>query len=707
MASRRPGSRSFSQWSETGAVSVADQVDDWLAIDPEGDVTVFSGKVELGTGVQTALAQIVAEELDVPFDRIHMVMGDTELTPNEGITAGSTTIQFGGFALRMASAEARLALLEMAADRLDANVEELSVREGIVTVTADPVRTISYGELIGGRPFNRTISLKAPVKPPNSYRVIGQPLQRSDIPAKLTGQTSYVHDVRLPGMLHARLVRPPSPGAHLISFDRGSAADVQIVRVGDFLAVAAEREEAAVRGAEALKAEWQETAHLPPFGKLDDFLRSQKTSDRVVFEEGYPDSAIHSGQRTIAANYSQPFQAHASIGPSCSVADVHSDRATVWSSTQGPYPLRESLADLLAMPEEAVRVIYAEGSGSYGHNGADDAAADAALISKELGRPVRLQWSRRDEFLWEPYAPAMVMELRGSLDEDGAIAAWTHDVWSPSHAGRPRSAGQLLAGQLAFGLQPPKIEWYGGGDRNAPVDYDVPYQKVTAHWLQEEPLRTSSMRTLGAFANVFANESFMDELAAEAGAGPVEFRLRHLKDPRAIAVLKSAAERAGWASSLPPGTGRGVAFAQYENQVAYVATVAEVEVDPASGAVQVRRLVSAHDCGLIINPDGLSNQVEGNLIQSLSRALFEQVTFDESRITSADWDTYPILKFSDVPEVEVVLIDHPEEPAVGAGEPASICTAPAVANAIFAACGARVRQVPFTMDRIMASLEGV
>ncbi len=706
MASQRPGPRSFSQWNPTGALSVANQVDDWLRIEPDGSVTVFSGKVELGTGVQTALAQIVAEELDVPFERITLVMGDTALVPDEGITAGSTTLQIGGFALRQASAEARQALLEAASDQLDAMLDELTVRDGIVSVTSDPVRSTTYAELMGGKAFKREISLHAPLKPVSSYNIVGRALPRIDLPRKLTGQAGYVHDVRLPGMLHARVVRPPDPGASLDSYDPASALGAEIVHEGDFLAVAAKREYDAVRAAAALKVTWRQSSQRPPLQELFQHLREQDTFDEVSLDEGDVETTMPEAKIRLAASYAQPFQAHASIGPSCAVADVTADSATLWASTQSPYPLREALADLLHMPEDAVRVIYAEGSGSYGHNGADDAAADAALISQKLGRPVRLQWSRSDEFLWEPYAPAMLMELHGGLSAEGHIIAWEHEVWSPTHGNRPRLANQLLAGQLAYGLRPPAPQWFGGGDRNAPVDYALPNQRVVAHWLAEMPLRTSSMRTLGGAANTFANESFMDELAFAAGVDPLTFRSNHLDDKRGIAALQAAAEHAGWGEPLQEGVGRGVAYARYENEGAYVATVAQVRVDPGSGAIRVERLVSAHDCGLIVNPDGVTNQIEGNLIQSLSRALFEEITFDERRITSADWDTYPILRFSDLPDIQVVLINRPDEPLLGAGEPASICTAAAVANAIFAACGARLRHIPLTADRVKQAMRG-
>jgi CO/xanthine dehydrogenase Mo-binding subunit len=704
MAKERSRRRNFSQWSETGALAQANQVDDWLAIEPDGTVTVFSGKVELGTGVETALAQIVAEELDVPFERVKMVMGDTALTPNEGYTAGSTTIQFGGFALRQASAEARLALLEMASERLDAEIDELVARDGVIRVSHHPAWTITYAELMGGKRFKRQITLKAPLKQVEEYRIVGQPIRRVDIPRKLIGAASFVQDVRLPGMRHARVVRPPGPGAKLVSIDESSVPDVQVVRLGNFIGVVAEREEQAVRAVQQLKVEWHENAPWPKMEDLYTYVRSQPTTDAIVVDEGEVEAALQSAATRLKATYYQPFQAHASIGPSCAVADVQADRAVIWSNTQGVYPLRDALADLLQIPPEQVQVIHVEGPGSYGHNGADDAAADAVILSRAVGKPVRVQWSRQDEFIAEPYSPAMVMEVRGGLDRQGHVIAWAYEVWTPSHVSRARVKSQLLAGQLISGQRPPGPQWFGGGDRNAPTNYSFPNQRVVAHWLAGLPLRTSAMRSLGGAANTFANESFIDELAAAAQIDPLEFRLRHLTDPRAIEVLKTAAQHAGWGTSLPPGEGRGLAFARYENEAAYVATVAQVQVDPTSGAIRVKRVVTGHDCGLIINPDGLRNQVEGNVLQSLSRALYEEVTFTEAHITSVDWDTYPILKFSDAPEVEAVLINRPEQPAVGAGEPATITTAAAIANAIFAASGARVRQIPFTPQRIKAAL---
>src|SRR5512137_1411281 len=427
------GSSEWSQWVEGGVLAQANQVDDWIAIAPDGGVTVFSGKVELGTGVKTALAQIVAQELDVPFERIKMVMGDTALTPDEGYTAGSTTIQFGGFALRQASAEARQALLELASDRLDAAIEELIVRDGVIRVSHHLDRTITYAELLGGKKFQRRITLKAPLKRPEEYRIVGQPIPRSDLPRKISGSASFVHDMRLLGMLHARVVRPPSPGAKLVSLDESSVSDVRVVHLGNFVGVVAEREEQAVRAAQQLKVTWRTTTHWPEQADLYSYIRSQPTTDNVLVEEGKVDAAFKRAATRLTATYAQPFQAHASIGPSCAVADVQADRGVICCSTRGVYPLRDELADLLQMRPEQVRVIFVEGSGSYGHTGSEDAAADAAVLSQAVGRPVRVQWSREDEFAWEPFAPAMEMEVRGGLDKGGKVVALAYDVWTPPH----------------------------------------------------------------------------------------------------------------------------------------------------------------------------------------------------------------------------------------------------------------------------------
>ncbi len=690
-------------------------LDDWIAIAMDGTVTAFSGKVELGTGVRTALAQIVAEELDVPLERVRMVMGDTALTPDEGYTAGSMTISSSGTSLRLAAAEARRAMLEMASERLDAGLEELSVRDGAITVTHDPERSVTYAELMGGKRFDLPVTDQAPLKPPETYQIVGTSMPREDLPRKVAGQPGFIHDLRVPGMLHGRLVRPPTPAAKLVAVDESSVKDVpglvKVVQRGDFIGVVAEREEQAILAAKQLKVQWQETSVYPRMEDLYTALREQPTEDNVLVEQGDLEQAFAGAAQQIHATYYQPYHAHASIGPSCAVAEVKGVQVTVWSSTQGPYPLRGALAELLELPVENVHLVHVEGAGCYGQNGSDDVAADAVILSQAVGRPVRVEWSRKEEFIWEPKSPAMVAELRGGLNAQGNVVAWEHHVWSPSHAKRPRSAGQLVTAQLLSGNPAPRPRFSFGAERNAPTNYAFPVQRVTVHYVPDSYLRVSSFRSLGGSKNTFANESFMDELAAASGADPVEYRLRYLSDPRERAVLTAAAEKAGWESRPSPRTdrteiaeGRGVAFARYENDQAIVACVADVQVERDTGVVRVTRLVVAHDCGLIVNPDGVKNQIEGNVIQSLSRALKEEVQFDQMRITSVDWTTYPILTFSEVPEIEIVLINRPDQPALGAGEPATVITAPAVANAIFDSTGVRLRQTPFTPARVRETL---
>lgn len=685
----------------------AAQLDDWLAIAPDGTVVVRSGKVELGTGVRTALAQIVAEELDVPLDRIRMVMGETGRTPNEGYTAGSKTIRMGGRALRDAAAEAHQALLELASSRLGVAIDALVVHEGAIRVGGEPERAVSFAELMGGRRFDRLVTGTAPHKAPQEYQVVGVPISRFDLLEKFTGHAPYVQNLRLPGMLHARVVRTHSPTATLAALDASAVRDARVVQRGNFVAVVAEHEIDAIRAARQLYVTWQQSTPLvPEEADLYTWLREQPARDQVVAALGDVEAALDGASRRVQATYHQPFQAHASIGPSCAVAEYRDGMLTVWCSSQGVYPLRGALADLLEIPEEHIHVVFMDGSGCYGHNGADDVAADAAVLACELaGRPVRVQWMREDEFVWEPKGPAMLMEQRAGLNEHGDIVAWDYAVWSPSHARRPGKALDLIAGQQMRGMneQPPPA-FFLGGDRNAATNYALPSSRVTMHWQLRMPLRSSSLRSLGATGNTFANESFMDELAIAAGADPLDYRLRHLDDARARAVLMAATERAGWGTTLPHGEGLGLAFARYENDEAYVATVAQVRVDEATGAVRVLRVTVAHDCGLIINPDGLRNQIEGNVIQGVSRALKEAMHYAGTEVTSRDWDAYPILTFSEVPEVEIVLIDRPDQPAVGAGEPATITVAPALANAIYAATGARVRAVPFSRERVSATL---
>ncbi|MGE5123883.1 MAG: molybdopterin cofactor-binding domain-containing protein, partial [Acidobacteriaceae bacterium] len=564
---------------------LTNRLDDWIHIEADGSVTAFSGKVELGQGVRTALAQIVAEELDVPFERVQMVMGDTARTPDEGYTAGSMTIMSSGDALRQAAAEARLAMLEMATEQLDATLDELVVNDGVIQVRQRPERSISYRELMVGKLFNRKVSDRAPLKSPGNYRIVGRAMARVDIPAKFTGQQSFIQDLQLPGMLHARLVRPPSSQAQLVSVEPDSIKNipgvVSVVQKGNFIGILAEREEQAVLAAQQLQVAWSEAAFMPPMHELYSFLRSQPTQDNVLIDDGQVEQVISRSPRQVQAEYHQPYHAHASIGPSCAVADASRDGITVWCSTAGPYPLRGALAQLAGLPEEKIRVIHVEGAGSYGQNGSDDAAADALVLSQEVGRPERLQWSRQDEFVWEPKAPAMVMEVRAGLDRGGNVTAWDYHVWSPSHVARARVAGQLVTSQLITRQPFAAGRFSFGAERNAPTNYTFPRQRVTVHYLADSPLRASSFRSLGGAENTFANESFMDELAAATGSDPLEFRLRYLEDPRVRDVLRAAADKVGWVARPSPqkrsGTileGRGLAFARYENDEALVACVA-------------------------------------------------------------------------------------------------------------------------------------
>ena len=555
---------------------------------------------------------------------------------------------------------------------------------------------------------------KAPLKSPEDYWIVGKSTPREDLPPKVTGQPHFIHDLKIPGMLHARLVRPPNPAAKLISLDEDSVKDipglVKVFQRGNFIGVVAEREEQAIQVARQLKVKWQEMAAYPHMQDLFESLRNQPTEDSLLVEKGDFKKAFAGATKQLHSTYYQPFHAHASIGPSCAVADVKRDQVTVWASTPGPYPLSGALAQLLNLPVENIHLIFIEGAGSYGQNGADDAAADAVILSQAVGRPVRVQWTREDEFVWEPKSPAMVMEVYGGLDAQGNVVAWDYHVWSPSHVARARFAGQLVAAQLLSGQPAPQSRFSFGAERNAPTNYAFPVQRVTVHYLRNSFLRASSFRSLGGAENTFANESFIDELATAAGIDGLEYRLRYLVEPREREVLEAAAQKANWESHPSPrkdagqvAEGRGVAFARYENDQAIVACIAEVQVERASGIVRVKRIVVAHDCGLIINPDGVKNQIEGNVIQSLSRALKEEVKFNEMRMTSTDWETYPILTFSETPEIEIVLINRSDQPAVGAGEPSTVTTAAAVANAVFDATGVRLRQIPFTPDRVRAS----
>jgi nicotinate dehydrogenase subunit B len=696
------------------------RLDQWVKFDPDETVTVFTGKVEIGQGIVTAMAQIAAEELDVRLSRVRMVSGDTTQTPDEGQTSGSRSIDEGGGSLRYACAEARQLLLKEAATRLDIPADKLVVDDGVIT-GLDRIHKVTYWELPHADLLAREATASVRPKSAARHTIVGTSVERLDIPGKVTGVPSFVHDIELPGMLFGRVLRPPSYDARLVVFDaeavRKLPGVVAVVRDGDFIGIVAEREEQAVKARlEAAKlAKWSEVPLPADAQSIHDYLTSRETQGQVTFERVGAEAKARAA-RTFEARYTRPYIAHASIGPSCALARCDGDRVEIWTHSQGVFPLQRDIANVLDLPTDNVVVHHADGAGCYGHNGADDAALDAVLLARAVaGRPVQAQWMREDEFAWEPYGPAMVVKTRGALDNDGNIVDWTLEFWSNGHVSRPgpvRPAGRISALLAAWHLSEPfarpaqadyPLALGGGMSRNSRATYDFPNQRVVAHRIEERPVRVSSLRALGAYANVFAVESFMDELAVAAGADPVEFRLRHMKDPRARAVIELAASKAGWrAGEASDGTvGRGIAFAQYKNGYGYLAVVIELVFEPD---MRVRRAVAAADVGQAINPNGVVNQIEGGIVQSISWTLKEQVQFDRERITSRTWEEYAILTFPEMPAVEVHLINRPEEPPLGAGEMAAGPTAAAIANALHHALGVRARDLPLTRDKIIALL---
>jgi nicotinate dehydrogenase subunit B len=697
------------------------ELDAWIRIETDGRITVFTGKVELGQGLRSALARLAAEELDVALERIDVASADTSQSPDELLTVGSMSMEHSGSAVRQAAAEARHFMVELAAQSLGVPLALVEVEDGTIRVRGSAVRT-TYWELFGGKRFERRINGEVFPKDPSEHRIVGRLGPRIDLRAKLTGG-AFLQDLALPGMLFGRVVRPPSPAARLLELDERAARTLPSVRAivhdGSFVGVVAEREEQAERARELLRdgARWEERATLPGSEHLQTHLLAQpRQSFRVVNGAGVegelePHVDVPDAARTLAARYTRPFQMHASIGPSAALARVDDAGLTVWSHSQGITLLRPALAHALGIPVERLRVIHADGAGSYGHNGADDAALDAALLARAVpGSAVLLQWMRDDEHAWEPYGPAMCIELRASLDAQGRIVDWNHETFSYTHAGRPvplPERSNLLAAQhRASPLRPisarPRLEPHAGIHRNADPYYEIPRTRVVKHFVENPPLRTSSLRGLGAFANVFAIESFMDEIAAAAGCDPLELRLAHLRDERSRAVLRAAAERAGWPGRTLPGRAQGLAFARYKNEKCHAAVVVDLEADAASGAIRLHRAVIAADAGEIIDPDGLVNQLEGGFVQAASWTLKEEVRFDTTRIASRDWDGYPILRFDEIPEIETVLLDRPGERFLGAGEATQGPTPAAIANALARAIGRRVRDLPLRPERVRA-----
>ncbi|HEX2547893.1 MAG TPA: molybdopterin cofactor-binding domain-containing protein [Ramlibacter sp.] len=684
----------------------------WLTLRPDGRVEVRSGKVELGQGITTALAQVVAEELDVAFTRIEMLRASTAASPNEGFTSGSLSLQDSGNALRQVCAEARDIFLQAAARRLEVSPADLEVVDGDLRVRGAPQLRTSYWELAEPGLLDVPASGRAQPKPPQPAAAS---LGRIDLADKLLGRAAFLQDMELPGLLHARVAHPPSPAAKLQDVDTAAVevlpGVVRVVRDGSFLAVVAQGETEAVRALRKLKAgaRWNEAESLPDMNDLPAWQRAQPAETSVIHEVLPP--APLQAARSFAATYSRPYIAHASIGPSCGVARFDGGRLQVWTHAQGVYPMQRDLALLLDIPPDTITVTHVPGAGCYGHNGADDAAVDAAVIAHALGGPaVRVLWTREDEFTCSPVGAAMTVDMRAAVDADGRVVQWEHELWSNGHSMRP---GRMpvpvfhAAPLLARGFEPQvsvnvPVSTGGGAERNAIPGYDFPAQRIVAHRLLAMPLRTSSLRGLGAHCNVFAAECMLDEVALELGVDPLEFRLRHLTDLRGRAVLEKVAQMAGWpARALPEGEGMGIAYARYKGTGAWCAAVAHVV---AVEDVRVRRVWLAVDVGRVVTADGVVNQVEGGAIQTVSWCLKEAVQFDRTRITSDRWSAYPILRFSEVPAVEVALIDRPHEKSVGAGEPTHGPLTAAIGNALAQATGVRLRSLPFSWERVQQAV---
>jgi nicotinate dehydrogenase subunit B len=723
------GGKSEEQQSETASdfpTVDPSKLKSWLAVQADGTVIAFTGKVDLGQGNQTAMSQIIAEELDVPFASVSLVMGDTARCVDQGVTAGSTTITGGGPQLRQAAAHGRRALVEMASQKLGVPAATLTVRDGVVSDTSDSSKHISYGALVQGRVLTQTIPAKTDpttgtltvggvkTKPVDQYTIVGQSLARVDIPPKVKAEYEYVHDVKVPGMLHGRVIRPPALGAHLISHG-APPAGVKVVRQKDFLAVAAADEWTAIQAASTLTTKWSSWSGLPAMDKLPEYLRNSPSEPMVIQHAGDLERGLSGASHTLKASYDTPVETHGSIGPSCAVADVHSDYATIYAGTQGPNLVQASVASVVGLKSEHVHVVAYPASGCYGRNGADPVAIDAALMSKHLGVPVRVQWMRADEHGWDPKGPATTHELEAGLDKDGTLVAWDHQGWIPAQFNTTIIGSVLAGGPVAEPVQ------RGGWSGN--LLYDVPNVRLLSHNLADISARENDgvgiisawLRSPAQFQVTFAEESFFDEVAAAVKADPLEFRLRHLKDKRFAATFRHVAKMAGWESRPSPRpeahetgryvTGRGIAGSLRGGT--YNAEIAEVVVDRNTGKVTVTKVWVVQDNGLTINPRAVILGAEAGVVQSVSRTLLEEVTFNRSRITSLDWISYPILRFNEAPEVTVELIGSQADPPGGSGEPACCPVPAAVGNAIFDASGARLRTLPMTPAKVVEALKAV
>jgi nicotinate dehydrogenase subunit B len=692
-----------------------DQLDAFLAIDDKGKVTIYAGKVDLGTGVRTAFTQIAAEELNVPMANVDVIQGDTALTPDQGPTYGSLSIQNAGVQIRQAAATARAALIGQASIQLGVAPENLGVANGVISARTGN-GSVSYAELIGGKLFDLKLDPASPTKNPADYKIVGKPIERLDIPGKLTGEFTYMQDFRVPGMLHGRVVRPPAIGARLESVDESSVKAipglVKIVRDGNFLGIIAENEWSAVRAAREISAVWSKSEPLPDQGKLWEHVRTTKIlKDDVTSNIGDVKAAMAGEAKKLSATYDFAIHTHGSIGPSCAVSEFRDGKLISWSASQATHNLRKQLALMFSLPPEDVRCVYLEGSGCYGRNGHEDAAADAALLAKAVGRPVRVQWSRADEHGWDPKGPPTLIDLSAGLDAAGNVIAWESEFFIPQGA-----AGKvdLLAARLAN--LPVDGELSPGGITNdSAIPYTFPNVKTVCHRLETTPFRPSWIRAPGRMQNTFANECFIDEIAAMVGADPIDFRRRHVDpaDARGLEVLDRLTKLAKWEKRSSPQrnmdgnimNGRGASYVKYELVRTYIGAAAEVEVNRVTGDIRVTKFYVVHDCGQIINPSGVKAQIEGCVIQTVSRTLKEELSFDRAMVTSLDWATYPILTFAEVPEIEIELIDRPTEKPWGAGEPSTAIVSASISNAVFDATGIRLRSVPFRPEKVRAALK--
>ncbi len=701
-------SAAFAQTAAGAKTVDAAQVDAYLALHADGTATIYSGKVDLGTGLRAAFPQIAAEELGLPINRIHLIEGDTALTPDQGPTSGSNGIPKGGMQLRQAAATARQALIRMGAEKLGKPAAELDAIDGEIRPKAGGAG-VSFASLIGEKGFELKLDGKAPVRDPKTFKYVGKHVPRPDVPAKVMGRHAFMHDLDVPGMVHGRVVRPAKINASLVSVDESSIAGIpgaQVVRIKNFLGVVAPDEWDAIRAARLLKATWSGGGLPVNHEGLAEHVRkgSKVSGTEMLDEKGDFTATFASGAKKFSAEFYWPVQSHASLGPSCAIADVKNGEATIWCSSQGTHRYRKHFADMLAIPSSKTRVYYVDGAGCYGMNGHEDAAADAAFLSQAIGKPVRVQWTREDEHGLDPKGPAQVITQDAALSDDGKILAWRTQMWCPKPTANLPTI-PLLAPVEAGAKQTPGIAT-GSLSSGGKPPYDVPNLQVQVHWLEETPLRASHLRAPGKIGNCLAVETFMDELALAAGRDPIDFRLAYMSDPRGRESIERVAKLFNWDTRVAPrrdGKGRGIGYTQYKGDETYVAIAMEVEVDAGSGRIKVTRVAATHDCGQIISPDGVRSQVEGCILQTIGRTLFEEVKFDTNHVTSRDWASYPILTFPDVPEMKIELIDRPDQPPRGAGEAATAPVAAALANAVFDATGIRLRRVPFIAQRVKAA----